>query len=170
MTKYKRIYAETAINDSDNYAVMTTYKDEHVEPFVKTRGTYDDCAAYVERNTSPDNNERYYVAEIIETTRLRVRIVSLWGLTDPGRGFTWEGVINVENDATADQINEKIFRRFNRVTDEDVRLLEQDGYTMPSLSVGDIVAHGPIEGEELRAFVVAIAGFTELRPGIGAGR
>jgi hypothetical protein len=67
MTTYKRITEITPLNDSENYAVMATYKDERVEPFVRFRGTYDECADYAERNESPDNNERYFVAEVVES-------------------------------------------------------------------------------------------------------
>lgn len=59
---YKRLSSESVIDWSATYAVMATYKDEPGEPFVKTTGTWEECDDYVERNTSPDNNERYYVA------------------------------------------------------------------------------------------------------------
>lgn len=62
---YKRIGDSTPIDADRDYAVMATYKDEAVDPFVKIKGTYDECAEYADRNESPDNNERYYVAELV---------------------------------------------------------------------------------------------------------
>lgn len=62
---FKRVFPESTISDDAEYVVLATYKDEHVEPFVKFRGSYDECADYAERNTSDDNNERYDVAEVI---------------------------------------------------------------------------------------------------------
>jgi hypothetical protein len=62
---YKRVGPSTLLNDDAEYVVMATYKDEAVEPFVKHRGSYDECADYAERNESPDNPERYYVAEVV---------------------------------------------------------------------------------------------------------
>jgi hypothetical protein len=60
---YKRIFPESTVDDSENYAVMVTYKDEPgTRATVKTTGTYDECASYVERNNSPDNIESYFVA------------------------------------------------------------------------------------------------------------
>lgn len=59
---YARVGETTILHDGE-YVVMATYKDERVDPFVKHRGSYDECAAYAERNESPDNPETYFVAE-----------------------------------------------------------------------------------------------------------
>ena len=63
---YKRVFPETMLSEDAEYVVMASYKDEPVEPFVKFRGTYDECADYAERNDSPDNSERYYVAQVTD--------------------------------------------------------------------------------------------------------
>jgi hypothetical protein len=60
----------------------------------------------------------------------------------------WEGEVpeldsieeydEVERDAV---INERVFRLFNRVDDEDNERLEAWGYRLPSLSVGDVIEY-----------------------------
>ena len=50
------------IDDSAEYVVVAISKDDGSCRYVKFRGTYDECADYAERNTSPDNGERYHVA------------------------------------------------------------------------------------------------------------
>ena len=63
---YKRVTPTTLLSDDAEYVVMAKYKHElFVQEFVKHGpASYDDCAAYAERNESPDNNESYYVAEV----------------------------------------------------------------------------------------------------------
>lgn len=65
MTTYKRVFPETTVSDDAEYVVMARYKDEpSVKPFVRHRGSYDECHDYATRNTSEDNVESYYVAEV----------------------------------------------------------------------------------------------------------
>lgn len=53
-----------------------------------------------------------------------------------------------------------VFRRTNRVDEEDVARLEEAGYELPSLSVGDIVIVDNADGVRV-AYLVKIAGFAE---------
>lgn len=62
--KFKRIFPESQISDDKEYVVVAFFKDGDGDSFVKTRGTYDECADYAERNESDDNVEGYYVAEV----------------------------------------------------------------------------------------------------------
>ncbi len=64
MDGYRRVGETTLLNDSSNYAVIGVSKDDRSEHLALT-GTYDECDAYAQRNESPDNWERYYVAELI---------------------------------------------------------------------------------------------------------
>jgi hypothetical protein len=70
MAEFKRVGEATLLRDEPVYVVMATYKDETVEPFVRWPQAgcagYDDCADYADRNESPDNNERYFVAERVD--------------------------------------------------------------------------------------------------------
>lgn len=55
-------------------------------------------------------------------------------------GKTWTG--NVPNGSEShSKVNEQLFRLFNRVDSVDVARLEEWGYDLPSLSVGDRVEH-----------------------------
>jgi hypothetical protein len=66
MTYGKQIIPESEIFDDREYVVVASYKDGDGTPFVKFRGTYDECAAYADRNESPDNPETYRVHEAKE--------------------------------------------------------------------------------------------------------
>lgn len=71
----------------------------------------------------------------------------------------WHGDVDVEAEKPED-INERIFRLFNRVSLEDNDRLEAMGYTLPSLSVGDVIIHS---GE---AWTVAPLGFAPTRDAV----
>lgn len=71
---------------------------------------------------------------------------------------TWEGEVALEKERIEDRL-EEVFRLFNRVHDADADRLEEWGYKLPSLSVGDIVR---LEG---RTFRVAPAGYEEIQHG-----
>lgn len=82
--------------------------------------------------------------------------VSIWSSF---AGRTWEGEVGddlllplEEKDAS---INEALFRLFNRVDPEDGARLEDWGYRLPSLSVGDRLTYGG------RTFIVMPVGFHE---------
>lgn len=60
----RRIGEMTLLDDTKEYVVVGTPKDHDGEPRIAFRGTYDDAAEYAERNESPDNYERYHVAEV----------------------------------------------------------------------------------------------------------
>lgn len=70
---------------------------------------------------------------------MKVRIFSHFN------GTTWEGEVPEEALALEDEpvrnndVNEALFRLFNRVDMDDVRRLEGWGYRLPSLSVDDTV-------------------------------
>lgn len=53
-----------------------------------------------------------------------------------------------------------VFRRTNRVDEEDVKRLDAAGYDLPSLSVGDIVIVDNTEGVRV-AYSVEMFGFSE---------
>lgn len=53
-----------------------------------------------------------------------------------------------------------VFRRTNRVDAEDVKRLDEAGYNLPSLSVGDIVIVDNTEGVRV-AYTVEMFGFAE---------
>jgi hypothetical protein len=75
--------------------------------------------------------------------------------TDP----TWSGEVPELRDA------EDIFRFFNRVDDADCERLEASGYTLPSLSVGDVVTM-----PDGRLMAVASAGFAAAASPPGRAR
>src|SRR3954451_19528413 len=55
-------------------------------------------------------------------------------------GPEWSGEISdTYSMGPSDEALERIFRHFNRVTDEDAERLQRMDYKLPSLSVGDIV-------------------------------
>lgn len=61
-------------------------------------------------------------------------------LETPGMvGPEWTGDIHGVRGESTMPLLERVFRLFNRVTDEDAERLHQLGYKLPSLSVGDIV-------------------------------
>ena len=80
-----------------------------------------------------------------------ITIFSVMAASDRDRFPTamWEG--EVESDDLED-----IFRAFNRVDEEDATRLEEIGYKLPSLSVGDIVVR------ETDQQMVASCGFREV--------
>lgn len=65
MDGFKRITMVTPLTEDDNYVVIGVGKEGDGER-VAFSGTYDDCEHYAQRNESPDNYERYYVAQWVE--------------------------------------------------------------------------------------------------------
>lgn len=97
----------------------------------------------------------------------RIRITSLFAMSDPesDRPFTWEGIVPMpENVVTDEEICEAVFRLFNRVDQADADRLEEWGYRLPSLSVGDIV--GIDRGPYFDLHRVESAGFKRVFPGL----
>jgi hypothetical protein len=69
----------------------------------------------------------------------------------------WEGELEPPAELeTARSVLEWLFRRFNRVDEEDVQRLEDAGFTQPSMSVGDEVT---MDGDR---WVVNTLGFSEV--------
>lgn len=80
---------------------------------------------------------------------MRVEIVSVYAALAGRESIVWVG--DVEPDAELDRLartsgaafdahaNDWLFRYFNRVDESDNARLEAIGYTLPSLSVGDLV-------------------------------
>ena len=64
--KHKRIWPHTEISDDREYIVIGEDKEEYGVTRVAFRGNFDDCDDYASRNESPDNYERYYVAEEVK--------------------------------------------------------------------------------------------------------
>lgn len=69
----------------------------------------------------------------------------------------WRGGISVDDKNTNAEVNEHIFRKFNRVDEEDAAYLDKIGYELPSLSVGDVIVYGG------NAFIVKTTGFIEVK-------
>lgn len=70
---------------------------------------------------------------------MKVQIVSMQAVLHGRASIMWEGEIEVELGQTDAAYLVRLFRLFNRVTEQDVELLERMGYRLPSLSVGDLV-------------------------------
>jgi hypothetical protein len=68
---------------------------------------------------------------------MRVTVVSMMAAAHGRESITWTGDVAVSRHAEPDQINERLFRMFNRVDESDARYLQARGYDLPSLSVGD---------------------------------
>jgi hypothetical protein len=81
-------------------------------------------------------------------------------------GESWTGDVPGLDPATENcmAINERLFRFFNRVDQVDCDRLEDLGYTLPSMSVGDVVAYVFRPALGPAAFRVADMGFKRLRP------
>lgn len=82
----------------------------------------------------------------------------------PYNSTTWQGWVDLpENETDAEQL-ERIFRLFNRVTEEDVERLAAQGYELPSLSVGDQVTLSDPSAStySVRAYQVAGTGFDRI--------
>jgi hypothetical protein len=86
---------------------------------------------------------------------MRVEIVSMQAAVAGRESIVWIGEIaeaefglvhTVEDGGLSDRacrvVNERLFRLFNRVDDEDGPRLEAIGYRLPSLSVGDLLVWG----------------------------
>lgn len=70
----------------------------------------------------------------------------------------WSGELTVDETMGEGELNERIFRAFNRVDEKDVAYLESVGFELPSLSVGDVVIHSG------SAWRVDSTGFEKLSP------
>lgn len=62
MNDYTPVTDTTRI-DSGSFAVIAVVKNEPRSEHVKVEGTFAECDDYAQRNSSPDNYERYYVAK-----------------------------------------------------------------------------------------------------------
>ena len=83
-------------------------------------------------------------------------IISMMAAAAGRNNCYWRGFCEVVGDTNA-EVNEHIFRMFNRVDEEDTVYLEEIGYDLPSLSVGDVIVYGG------NAFIVKTTGFTEVK-------
>lgn len=73
---------------------------------------------------------------------MELTVISMLAAHSGQHNPVWHGNIDVpDNIKTNDEVNEYIFEVFNRLTAEDTAWLEQVGYHMPSLSVGDFIIH-----------------------------
>jgi hypothetical protein len=102
---------------------------------------------------------------------MKVEIVSIQAAIHGRPSIIWTGnVPGVVTTDTAEHVNDLLFRFFNRVDVEDEERLEQLGYRLPSLSVGDLLHWGaktwrvagsgfePITGSD--EYVTALALYT----------
>lgn len=73
-------------------------------------------------------------------------------------GITWRGDVPDEKvlRQSVEATNDRLFRFFNRVDDEDGERLEQMGYRLPSLTMGDYIAWGG------RTYRVLMVGFEDM--------
>lgn len=85
---------------------------------------------------------------------IEVSIISIWAAASGEQNPLWRGTIQIGAETEA-EINEEIFRKFNRVDDADVRFLDDNDYKFPSLSVGDFLIHSG------KCWQVAAVGFIE---------
>ena len=85
-------------------------------------------------------------------------LLSNIAITSVFTGQRWEGSLDLElgNDANTEQKLDRLFRLFNRVTDEDAERLEKIGFRQPSMSVGDVVE---VDGQR---YEVAPIGFKRV--------
>jgi hypothetical protein len=74
---------------------------------------------------------------------------------------SWSGLVNFSSEDLG-TILEETFRRFNRVSQEDVDYLDAIGYELPSLSVGDMVTVRTAR-EGLLTYIVCPAGYALLK-------
>lgn len=61
----REVGPSSLLSEDPIYVTVGKPKDGDGDPRIACRGTYDECADYVERNESPDNYERYAVAEVL---------------------------------------------------------------------------------------------------------
>jgi hypothetical protein len=73
------------------------------------------------------------------------------------KGQSWTGEIQ-ELPGNERNVNEQIFRLFNRVDVEDGERLDAWNYNLPSMSVGDMLTHSR------KTWLVADIGFVQLTP------
>lgn len=109
----------------------------------------------------------------MQSTTYRVRIVSLFVLSDPNRGpitAVWEGPVDLKADSPEGRC-EEIFRLFNRVDAADTIRLNAWCYALPSLSSGDLVGLKSTEADSdapYDLYRVASVGFKRIFPGLGS--
>lgn len=93
---------------------------------------------------------------------IHVEIFSLHAAVAGGRATTWTGWIaerdlsGPEGLSTDEHLHTALFRFFNVVDENDVLRLKGYRYTLPSLSVGDIITFGD------ESFVVSGTGFDKI--------
>lgn len=97
---------------------------------------------------------------------MQVQIVSIHAALTEGRpSILWVGEITEKDlsevaghpvDLDPASVNEALFRYFNRVDEADNDRLEDIGYTLPSLSVGDLVHWGGL------TYRIAGVGFDQI--------
>lgn len=75
---------------------------------------------------------------------MRVQIFSMMAAIGGSENVQWDGDVPIQASFMDDasQVNERIFRFFNRVDENDANTLELIGYRLPSLSMGDLVTWG----------------------------
>lgn len=75
---------------------------------------------------------------------MRVEVFSMIAAVHGAERVTWSGDIPDEcvEAIGPDQVNEFLFRFFNRVEQADADQLDLLGYELPSLSMGDFIAWG----------------------------
>jgi len=95
---------------------------------------------------------------------MQVQIVSIQAALHGRPSIVWIGDVTQEDLAEAirrdpldeGEVNEALFRFFNRVDDPDVDRLAEVGFELPSLSVGDLLHWGS------KTFRVAGSGFEQI--------
>lgn len=76
----------------------------------------------------------------------------------PDQNSTWSGEVALPAGSTPEEKCERVFRDFNRVTEEDCERLDRIGYDLPSLSVNDTITF--VDGSTYRVLPI---GFERVR-------
>jgi hypothetical protein len=84
-------------------------------------------------------------------------IISMMAAAAGRNNCYWRGDCEINADKQHREVNNEIFRMFNRVDEEDVAYLEKIGYDLPSLSIGDVIVY------EEKAYIVKTTGFKEVK-------
>lgn len=75
---------------------------------------------------------------------MHVEVISTYAALDGRENVVWSGEVDLPDtinppDDPADDVNEALFRLFNRASDADAERLSGMNYRLPSLSAGDFV-------------------------------
>lgn len=96
---------------------------------------------------------------------MKIEVFSLTAAVGGAQDTTWKGDISLEGCLTQDDMLNRIYRLLNRVDAFDVERMQEWGYELPSLSVGDYVTihiEGLTTGSEVVTYQVKMTGFAKI--------